>query len=314
MKTKYLLIAFCFSLLIGVHNLACAQAGKVYDLQKPVISIPFEVENGSIVLTVTLNNSHQPLHLLFDTGADGIALTQGMADTLGLQVTRKQSTSVVGGNMDISISENNTIHLDTFAIGGQSIALFKTLKHGVDGIIGNNIAKRFIVKVDFDTKQLSLYNFGNYKYEPGGTTVSFTLSKGLIILTCTLCLTAGQSDTGQFVFDSGASYGLICFRPFVRKNRLLVSGFIPESSGSTTSMGITTPTFTGKAVSFTVSNLTPINNLPVTLMAGSGQDEAWQPGFDGSIGIKFINHYNFTINMQRSEIYFKPLSKADQSN
>jgi len=314
MKTKHLLITCCFSVLIGIHNLACAQADKVYDLQKPVVSVPFEIENGSIVLTVTLNNSHQPLHLLFDTGADGMALKQGMVDTLGLQVTRKQSTSVIGGNMDISISENNTVHLDTIAVGGQSIAIFKTLKHGVDGIIGNNIARRFIVKVDFDTKRLSLYNFDNYKYEAGGTAVPFTRAKGVIIFPGTLYLTAGKIDTGRFVFDSGASYGLICFRPFVRKNRLLVSGFIPESSASTTSMGVTTPTFTGKAVSFTVSNLTPINNLPVTLMAGSGQDETWQPGFDGSIGIKFISRYNFTINMQQSEIYFKPVSKANQLN
>ena len=78
-----------------------------------VAVIPFQLVDGSIVVSATLNNSKRPLRLLFDTGADGMALNKAVADSLVLAVSRRQSTSVVGGNMQVSISSGNTLHLDT---------------------------------------------------------------------------------------------------------------------------------------------------------------------------------------------------------
>ncbi|MNY72729.1 hypothetical protein D3C86_2113510 [compost metagenome] len=46
--------------------------------------------------------------------------------------------------------------------------------------------------------------------------------------------------------------------------------------------------------------------MSVTLMAGGGQSESWNPGFDGSIGVGLISKYNFTINMQKKEIVIVP--------
>lgn len=175
-------------------------------------------------------------------------------------------------------------------------------KEGTDGIIGNTLTRHYIVKVDYDHKELLLYNFGDFE-EKGGIAIPFTVPAGLLIIPGTLSITADQPHTGNFVFDTGAAYNLICFRPFVKQHKLLVSGFKSESQGSTTSMGVTTPTFAGKAATFSFSNVPPLNNMSVTLMAGGGQSESWNPGFDGSIGVGLISRYNFTINMQKKEIY-----------
>ena len=61
-----------------------------------IAKIPFEVQDGSIILTVKVNNSQRPLKLLFDTGADGMAITKALADSVGIKATRQQSTSVCG--------------------------------------------------------------------------------------------------------------------------------------------------------------------------------------------------------------------------
>lgn len=106
-----------------------------------VAKIPFEVQDGSIILTVKVNASDRPLKLLFDTGADGMAITKTLADSVGIKASRQQNTSVVGGNMQISVSEGNTIKLDTFVLKNQSFALFPEMHKGSDGIIGNSIAK-----------------------------------------------------------------------------------------------------------------------------------------------------------------------------
>jgi len=292
-----LLYADIFDQLYGMNR---------YKKSVLIAKIPFEVQNGSIILTVKVNNSQRPLKLLFDTGADGMAITKALADSLGIKATRQQSTSVVGGNMQISVSEGNTIQLDTFKLKNQSFAIFPEMHKGSDGIMGNSIAKNYITKVDFDKKELSLYNFGDYAYQDQGKSVPVTVPAGLFIIPGEVSVVPGQENAGEFVFDTGAAYNLICFRPFVKKNKLLVSGFKPEYSGTTTSMGISTPTYSGRAAAFSFSNMPKLTNFPVTLMAGGGQSESWNPGFDGSIGIRTIGRYNFTINLQKKEIHFVP--------
>jgi hypothetical protein len=302
MKSILNLFGILFSGLI-----LCVQTGLAQGQQaKEVARFPFETDKGTIILQVKLNDFPRPLRLLFDTGADGMALSQSLADSIGLKVSRKQHASVVGGSMEISVSEGNTVRFPNFDFKNQSIAIFKEMHKDNDGIIGNALARRYITRVDYDKKEIVLYSFGNYAYEKEGASVPFTMPSGLFIIPGALSITTEPTHKGDFVFDTGASYSLICFRPFVKQNKLLVSGFKSEYSGSTTSMGMSTPTFSGKAAAFTFSNMPAINNLPITLMAGGGQSESWNPGFDGSIGVRLISRYNFTINMQKKEIHFSP--------
>ncbi|WP_343522713.1 retropepsin-like aspartic protease [Pedobacter sp.] len=296
--TSYkLLYADIFDQLYGMNR---------YKKSVLVAKVPFEVENGSIILTVKVNTCERPLKLLFDTGADGMAITKALADSVGIKASRQQNTSVVGGNMNIAVSEGNTIRLGTFVLKNQSFAIFPEMHKGSDGIIGNSIAKNYITKVDFDKKELSLYTFGDYTYQDEGISVPVTVPAGLFIIPGEVTVVPGQANTGEFVFDTGASYNLICFRPFVKKYKLLVSGFKPEYNGTTTSMGMSTPTYSGRAASFSFASMPRLTDFPVTLMAGGGQSENWNPGFDGSIGIRTIGRYNFTINMQQKEIHFVP--------
>src|SRR5690606_22859540 len=104
--------------------------------------IPFENKNGSIYLQVKINGSEKPLRLLFDTGADGMAVSQQLADVIGLKVTRENSASVVGGHAKIQVSDNNTILLDTLKLGGQGIAIFPEMGRDGDGIIGNTLIRQ----------------------------------------------------------------------------------------------------------------------------------------------------------------------------
>jgi hypothetical protein len=293
-----ILFADLFDKLYGMNR---------YDRSHLVVRVPFETdEHGSVYLQVKLQQNGKLLKLLFDTGADGMALRESLADSLGIRTTRHQNTSVVGGNRQIAISENNVIYLDTFAISNQNIALFKQIRGDADGIIGNNITKLFITKVDYDRQEFSLYNFGDYQNKPGGVYFPLQYSGGIFTIPATLELVKGRSYPGNFVFDLGASYSLICFRPFVVNNRLLVDGFKPMFSSSTTSLGMTTPTFCGTASSLSIAGNRPIQDILVTLMSGNGAAESWKPGVDGSIGTRILSRYNFTINVQRKEIYCIP--------
>lgn len=262
-------------------------------------------ETGSILLTLRLNDHPQELHFLFDSGADGMAISRALADSLGIKADRDQQTSVVGGNMNISISAGNVVYLDTFKLLNQNIALFEKMRNGIDGLIGLNIAKDYIAEFDLDQLQLSLYTFGKYEYKGDGEIIEITVPKNIPLVPASLDLSGTGYVDGRFAFDTGANYYLIGFSSFVRSNRLLVSGFKPESQTNTVSFGKSTPTFNGKSVDFKVKDI-HLKNMPVALQAGS----SWDAGADGSLGIRFISRYNFTINLLEKEIHLVPNKRS----
>lgn len=293
---------FCFILcpIINFAQIETQSSGT--SKSRLVAQIPFELVNGSIILTLKINKCERPLKMLFDTGANGMAMSQSLADSIGLQSSFTKDASVVGGTAKIEISRGNTVHLDTMTLFNQSIAIFKTVKKGTDGIIGHSIVKKYITHVDFDKKLLSLYTFGNFKPHKKGTVVPLTYRSSALLVQGNLSITKEKPVSGFFVFDTGASYQLICFRPFVIKNRLLTNGFVPQSQGSTVSMGVATTTFSGSAYSFSLNGMDDVMNMNVELMAGGNTDAASGNVPDGSLGIRFISKYNFTIDISRNAV------------
>lgn len=275
-----------------------------------VATIPFEFDGSAIILTLHLNDSPRLLRFLFDTGADGMAVDKVLAEELGLEISYQKNSSFVGGSSQVSISSGNTVHLDKLSVKGQNIAIFDQVANDIDGIIGLNLARFYIITLNFDKQELSLYSMGDYAYEGVGEVFPITVPGGVALLAGYINLTGKEDTKGRFVVDTGANYHLIGFSPFVRKNRMLLSGFKPESQGSTVSMGKATPVYSGKMHSFRLSNGIELKDMPVTLQASTGSGPV-DLGADGSIGIKFLSRFNITINLLAKELYLTPNKRAE---
>lgn len=269
--------------------------------------IPFRQSGESIILTIKLNDSNRYLNFLLDTGADGSAIRKDLADSLNLNINHSQNATVVGGKVEINISGNNTIYLsESIILRNQNIAIFENMREGFDGIIGLSLINQYITKIDFDKKQIYLYTLGSHNYMDEGLTLPINKSGNLLSVPGSLNLINKKTVNGNFIIDTGANYHLIAFSQFVRKNRLLLSGFKPEGEGSTRSLGIVTPVFYGKAYEFKLGDGIVQNNMPVTLQASNARVAANSNTPDGSIGILFFSQYNFTIDLLKKEIHLVP--------
>lgn len=270
-----------------------------------VAKIPFRVEQGSIILSARLNESPRVMSFLLDTGADGMAIRRSLADSIGVKSAYSQQANVVGGRQTIQVSSDNVLHLsDSFSIKRQNIALFDKVHHGMDGIIGLGLLRKYITEVNFDKGIISFYTFGDYRFQGKGQIVSVRTPR-LIILPSELNLTGDKVIPARFIMDTGANYYLIAFSRFVRKNRLLLSGFKPERSGTTVSLGHATPVYYGRAKMLKVGRLTE-KDVQVTLQASTGNDSSTDDGVDGSVGIQFFNRYNFTVDLLRKVVHLSP--------
>jgi hypothetical protein len=149
---------------------------------------------------------------------------------------------------------------------------------------------------------------GRYDFGTAGTTLPLEMGSNLH-LPISLTMNGGKSYEGQLYFDTGASYNLILFRPFVLKNRLLVDGFKSLGSASTVSMGMSTPTFVGMGESMHIGEQLHTDSFLLSLMGGSAQNQDWQPDADGSLGVGIIGRYNFTVDLLNKRIHFEPNSR-----
>jgi hypothetical protein len=277
-----------------------------YNVSEEKAVIPFEFDDGYIVVPLKINDHNSVLRFLLDTGADGMAIRKTLADSLNLLITGSQTADVVGGQMRIDISSGNDIHLtDSFSLKNQKMAIFENVGHGMDGIIGLNMAMNYITSIDFDRKQIILSTYGDYKYKGKGETVKIKNKYNVITIAGALNITGQEDVAGDFIFDSGANYFLIAFSGFVRKNRLLLTGFKPANQSSTVSMGHATPVFEGAAKRFSLSSNLVFADIPIVLQASTSRnDDEKTPS--GSIGIELMRNFNLTIDMLRKEIFFSP--------
>src|SRR5213080_1503289 len=83
---------------------------------KDVVEVPFEVENGWMLIPVSVNGS-RPMRYVLDSGAPGtVHLNPAIVESLNLKITGKLLAGGAGGGgaqSEVSVAENVT-----FNIGG----------------------------------------------------------------------------------------------------------------------------------------------------------------------------------------------------
>ncbi|WP_264553951.1 retropepsin-like aspartic protease [Flavobacterium sp. N2038] len=269
---------------------------------KKMASIPFEIVENGIAIKIKLNKANREFLMLFDTGADGMALNPDSAYKAGVVVTKSKSASVVGGSQQVQYSADNTIYIGDQVLKNQGLVIFP--KHGVyDGLFGANLLRNYITSVNFDTMTIDLYNFGNFNYWGKAKPLVFDYKSGLPVVQMNLTFEDKKTVEGNFTFDTGAGYDLIAYGPFNHKNNLETS-LKNEYTSVNYSLGKQTKIVGGAIPNVAING----NNFPDVTIAVQEYDEAnknWAFA-DGSLGIDLIKRFNFTIDVLHKTVYLEP--------
>jgi hypothetical protein len=269
---------------------------------KEVASIPFEIIENGIAIKIKLNKADREFLMLFDTGADGMALNPDSAYKAGVVVTKSKSASVVGGSQQVQYSADNTIYIGDQVLKNQGLVIFP--KHGVyDGLFGANLLRNFITSVNFDAMTIDLYNFGNFKYWGKAKPLVFDYKSGLPVVKMNLTFEDKKTVEGSFTFDTGAGYDLIAYGPFNHKNNLEAS-LKTEYTSVNYSLGKQTK-IVGGAIPNVAINGNNFSNVTIALQEYEEANKNWAYA-DGSLGIDLIKRFNFTIDLLHKTAYLEP--------
>lgn len=193
--------------------------------QSPVASFPFEQYGDHSFIKVKVNGSEE-LDFIFDTGDGLTVLNINRAQELGMTSGSTASTTSAEGTIsgkllkhqeltisgapihDVKIYETGLLHLE-MSIG-----------RDIDGIIGYDILKNFVVSMDYDKMQMDLYNAAGYVYHGKGTAMDINLTSYIPHIYGTFTLSNGDSLNGEFFVDTGAKASIDFNTPFVEANNL----------------------------------------------------------------------------------------------
>jgi hypothetical protein len=182
------------------------------------VQIPIEIHNNLVVVPVIVNNQ-LPLKFIVDTGVRTSILTQKIfSDILHLAYSKKYTISGAGGESVVNAYITNNVTLDLPGVHGRGHAMLvlendylelrNSLGSDVHGILGYELFSRFVVKIDYAARMLTLMTPQKFKPSKRYTRLPITVEDTKPYYVAEVKINDTTSISAKLMVDTGASHGL----------------------------------------------------------------------------------------------------------
>jgi membrane-associated protease RseP (regulator of RpoE activity) len=273
---------------------------------KTVARIPFELNGNEIFLQLRVNGS-RPLWFGLDTGAAGSVVNTATAEVLGMKMEGGHQATGAGGQVPSSRVQGVTFDIGSAQLKDLTVATIaltsieNAMGHTMDGILGYEFFRRFVVEIDYEKQFLNLYEPAGFVYEGRGESLPISFIHNHPYVRAKVAAQGREPVEGNFVLDTGSNFPLVLLNSFVNANRLADSStktlkIFGRGVGGEIMMpvGRTSRLILG---SYSLEN-------PVTSFPQSGtfaQAEA-----AGNIGGALLRHFKVTFDYSRSRMHVEP--------
>lgn len=282
---------------------------------RAVVTIPFEPSIRHILVKATVNNS-RPLSFVLDTGASVALVRTDVARELGLQLGAPVKVGGAGpgtqsGNF-VSGATWSLVGLEDLALPVNMALPMPVLPHAlgrpVDGIIGGQFIRQFVVELDYQARLLKLHDPATFTYSGPGESIPIEFVSGSQpTISATVTPTGGQPLTGRFLFDIGSGLALALHSPFVTQHHLLKddSKTIRPIGGA--GAGGATVGRLGRIESLQIGSFTL--NRPVTMFSKDKAGAFANAALAGNIGAQVAMRFRLFLDYRNRRIIFEPSAK-----
>src|SRR5690348_4775405 len=164
--------------LLSVVAFVCSPSYEGYFLSNSESTqIPFELYHNRVYLPVTVNQ-REAIHMVLDTGAGMTGLSETTAQSLQL---RSSGAAKLVGNGDhlLSVKFAKDVHLRVgdAELSEKSVLVvpFDQMEmhegRPIQGILGVDLFKRFVVTIDYAAQRLTLSDPGSFDYHGSGVII-----------------------------------------------------------------------------------------------------------------------------------------------
>ena len=283
----------------------------------PLATIPFELATRHVIVKVTINNS-RPLSFVLDTGAHLAVVRMPVAKELGLHLEGSVSMGGAGGGRQAGQRVKNArwslVGLRGFS---QPITLavpFEGMSPGmgqdIDGIIGGEFIKEFVLELDYQAKQLMLHDPRSFSYRGKGETLPMQFNaNNHPVMRATLTAIGAKPVEAPFTLDIGSGGALILHSPFVAEQGLPGDVKTIRAIGMAGAGGQSFGRI-GRVASLQIGTYT-LKDVTATFSEDQGGAFADRT-LAGNIGAQIVRRFRVFFDYGRKRITLEPSSAFDE--
>lgn len=264
---------------------------------------------GIIILNARVSNFADTLNFILDTGSGGISLDSSTTARLGLLTEASERTiRGIAGIRQVRFAYRQTLHLPGLTVDSLNFhindydLLSSVYGEKIDGIIGYSLLSRYIVKINYDSMQISLHTNGRIKYPKGG----FLLKPILNNIPVTRMTVRDEEEvSARFYFDTGAGMCLLLSRDFVDDSsfiRTKTKWYASQAEG----LGGKAPMMVGIVKQVKIGPY-KFRNIPSYIFEDEYNITSY-PYLGGLIGNDLLRRFNLIINYDKKDIHLLPNS------
>lgn len=277
---------------------------------KTSTTVPFELLNNHIYVQVRINGKG-PYTFLCDTGGANI-VAPTLAKELGLQSEGAlQGRGVGEKSEDVGLTKVQSLQVGDATLSNQVFAIFGLESYAnvegvnIRGLIGYEIFKRFVVRVDYEHSQLTMTVPSAFAYHGQGTAVPFQFNNHIPQVD-------GEVDgiPGKFDIDTGSRASLSVLKHFADKHELAAR--LGAKVQAVTGWGV------GGAARGLVTRVktlrlgsVPVDN-PVTELSLQSQGAFTSPYVAGNVGAGVLKRFNITFDYPHQQMIFERNANYDK--
>lgn len=293
--------------LTFILSVCCAYA---LSAKEALTEIPFELYGNHIFIKLRINES-EPLNFIFDTGAAATIISQPKAKRLKLssdgfiKVRGSKGPTIAYYSSNNTISFENHVSVNDIRISQLKLDhLDQILERQVDGVIGHDLLKDFVVLVNYDNFRLELYEQSSFTPSKDFQKRSLDIIAGRPYIQAAMVLENGEILQGKFQLDNGSGSSVTLYSPFVDQHNIHTKIGKTETVFTIGFTGIIDRNYAGRVPAFDVGAF-QINNIPIRLNQSLYFKKAFKDGI-GHIGNGLLKRFNIAFDYKNRESYWKP--------
>ena len=287
-----------------------AQEQFVEKPAKFITRFPFKSLTGGVILIkANLNNITDSLNFILDTGSGGISLDSFTCAYYKIPHTPSGRTiNGIAGIREVDFAKNNTLLLPGLKIPGMDFyvndyeILSSVYGEKIDGIIGYSFFSRYIIKINFDSSQIEVYEPGSLRYPSGG----YLLRPMFTALPIQpLRIIDARTVIGNFYIDTGAGLCFLVSKDFATDSSLFLKKRKPvpveaQGLGGKKRMMIT-------IIKEVKVGPYSFRRVPTHILDDEFNVTSY-PYIGGLLGNDILKRFNLILNYQKREIHLLPNS------
>lgn len=277
---------------------------------KTSTTIPFDLVNNHIYVQAKLNGKG-PFRLLCDTGGANI-ITPTVAKELGVKSEGAlQGRGVGEKSEDIGLAKLQTLQVGDATLNNQLFAVFPMESfasvEGIaeNGLIGYEVFKRFVVKVDYEHHTLTLTVPSAFTYQGNGTKIPFIFNAHIPQVDGSL-----DGIPGKFDIDTGSRSSLDILKPFAEKHDLAAKYNAKLEAVTGWGVGGAAHSVLARAKVLQLGGVEVHN--PVTELSLQSKGAFSSPYVAGNVGAGVLKRFNITFDYPHQQLIFEPNANYDK--